>query len=269
MTITWSANSEGDLSGYYVYRSTSSGGTFALLATVGAVTTYTNTGLSGATNYYYKIAAFDTSSFESAATAEATGKTMAADSGGIMGGGGGGSAPTPVYTVIPGTSSSAASTASSQGATQGATIAQTTTGQTTTKTISTPSGITVTITKTLKMGMENKEVKQLQEMLAKDSEIYPEGKNTGYFGSLTRKAVQRFQKKYGIVSSGNENTTGYGLVGPKTLAKIKEVFGASAGTSQAVSIDTSASKAQQIQAIQTLINQLLEQVKALQAKKTQ
>ena len=80
------------------------GGTFALLATLGAVTTYTNTGLSGATNYYYKIAAYDTNSFESAATSEVTGKTMAADSGGIMGGGGGGgSAPTPVYTVIPGT----------------------------------------------------------------------------------------------------------------------------------------------------------------------
>ena len=96
--------------------------------------------------------------------------------------------------------------------------------------------------------MENKEVKQLQELLAQDPEIYPEGKTTGYYGSLTRKAVQRFQKKYGIASSGNENTTGYGLVGPKTLAKIKEVLGTSAGSSQPVSpisIDTSASKAQQ------------------------
>ena len=98
-------------------------------------------------------------------------------------GGGGGMevAPTPVYTVIPGTASSVASTASS--ASQGTTVAQTTTGQTTTKTISTPSGITVTITKTLKMGMENKEVKQLQELLAQDPEtLYPEGKTTGYYG---------------------------------------------------------------------------------------
>ena len=77
LTISWSANSESDLSGYYVYRSTSSGGSFALLATLGAVTTYTNTGLSAATNYYYKIAAYDTSSFESTAGSEATGKTMA------------------------------------------------------------------------------------------------------------------------------------------------------------------------------------------------
>ena len=112
--------------------------------------------------------------------------------------------------------------------------------------------------------------------MAKDTRIYPEGKVTGYFGALTRKAVQNFQKKYGIASSGNEKTTGYGLVGPKTLAKIKEVFGTrsetsgqatAAGSGQSVSIDTTATKAQQIQQIQTLINQLLEQIKALQAKK--
>jgi len=269
LTLSWTANSESDLSGYYVYRDTSSGGSFPLIATV-STNSYTNTGLSAATTYYYKVGAYDTSSFESTATEAVSAKTMAADSGGIMsgGGGGGGSAPTPVYTVIPGTASSASS--------QGATVTQTTTGQSTTKTISTPSGITITITKSLKVGSQNSEVRQLQELLAKDTGIYPEGKVTGYFGALTRKAVQNFQKKYGIVSSGNENTTGYGLVGPKTLAKIKEVFGTRsetsgqatvAGSGQSVSIDTTATKAQQIQQIQTLINQLLEQVKALQAQK--
>ena len=210
------------------------------------------------------MAGYDTSSFESSASSEASAKTMAADSGGIMsgGGGGGGGAPTPVYTVIPGTSSSAALSGTPTGSVGAATPS-------TTKTISpaasgagTPSG--VTITKVLKLGSENSEVRQLQELLAKDTGIYPEGKVTGYFGALTRKAVQNFQKKYGIVSSGNEKTTGYGLVGPKTLAKIKEVFG-TAG--QSISIDTTASKAQQIQQIQTLINQLLEQIKVLQAKK--
>ena len=180
-----------------------------------------------------------------------SGSTSGGPSGGVSG------APTPVYTVIPGTASSASS--------QGATITQTTTGQTTTKTISTPSGITITITKVLKLGSENKEVRQLQELLAKDTGIYPEGKVTGYFGALTKKAVQNFQKKYGIASSGNENTTGYGLVGPKTLAKIKEVFGATTSGTATDSVGAT-SKAQQIQQIQTLINQLLEQVKALQAK---
>lgn len=81
------------------------------------------------------------------------------------------------------------------------------------------------IKSTLKRGMENANVRALQEALASDSEIYPEGLITGYYGPLTEKAVQRFQAKYGIVSSGTPETTGYGLVGPKTRAKLHEVFG--------------------------------------------
>ena len=188
--------------------------------------------------------------------------------GGGGGGGGGGGAPASVYTVIPGTSSSAASTASS--ASQGATVAQTTTGQTTTKIISTPSGITVTITKTLKMGSENSEVKALQKALAQDKTIYPEGKATGYYGPATQRAIIRFQKKYGIDPVG--------FVGPQTRKKLNEVYGtktvqtssaATASSAQPSTTTSGQTKAQQIQAIQILINQLLEQVKALQAKKTQ
>src|SRR3989338_7980533 len=196
--------------------------------------------------------------------------------GGIVGGGGGGGgggAPTPVYTVIPGTSSSAASSVAFS---QGATITQTTTGQTTTKTISTPSGVTITITKSLKVGSQNSEGKALQQALAQDKTIYPEGLATGYYGPATRNAIIRFQKKYGIEPVG--------YVGPLTRKKLNEIYGqtqvatssaqassaassvASAGT--AVTTTPSTSKAQQIQQIQTLINQLLEQVKALQAKKT-
>ena len=193
--------------------------------------------------------------------------------GGIVGGGGGGGgAPTPVYTVIPGTSSSAASSVASS---QGATVTQTTTGQTTTKTISTPSGVTITITKSLKVGSRNSEVKALQQALAQDKTIYPEGLATGYYGPATRNAIIRFQKKYGIEPVG--------YVGPLTRKKLNEIYGtvsasssaqassaassvASAGT--AVTITPSTTKAQQIQQIQTLINQLLEQIKALQAKKT-
>ena len=260
LTLTWTANSESDLSGYYVYRDTSSGGSFPLLATVGAVTTYTNTGLSAATTYYYKIGAYDTNSFESTSTEAVSARTLSADSGGIIGSDGGGSVPTPVYTVIPGTSSSVASTASS--ASQGTTVAQTTT-----KTISTPSGITITITKTLKLGSENSEVKALQQALAQDKDIYPEGKVTGYYGALTRNAIKRFQKKYGIEPVG--------YVGPQTRKKLNEIYGqtqtssASSAATSSVSSTSGTTKAQQVQAIQTLINQLLEQVKAMQAKKTQ
>jgi peptidoglycan hydrolase-like protein with peptidoglycan-binding domain len=76
-------------------------------------------------------------------------------------------------------------------------------------------------TKTLYFGMSGTDVKRLQELLAEDPAIYPEGKITGYFGTLTLKAVQRFQKKYGIASSGDP---GYGHVGPLTRAKLNSLI---------------------------------------------
>ena len=89
------------------------------------------------------------------------------------------------------------------------------------------SGVDANFSSTLKAGMSGGDVRRLQTILASDSEIYPEGLITGYFGRLTQRAVERFQAKYGIVSSGTPNTTGYGLLGPKTRTKLAEVFGSS------------------------------------------
>ena len=77
----------------------------------------------------------------------------------------------------------------------------------------------------LEYGEKSEDVKRLQKLLALDKEIYPEGIVTGYFGPLTLKAVQRFQCKYGIVCQGDPQSTGFGRVGPKTRAKLREVFG--------------------------------------------
>lgn len=77
--------------------------------------------------------------------------------------------------------------------------------------------------KTFRRNYSGAEVRQLQEFLKTMPNIYPEGLVTGYFGSFTQQAVRRFQAKYDIVSSGNENTTGYGQVGPKTRAKLNEL----------------------------------------------
>jgi len=60
------------------------------------------------------------------------------------------------------------------------------------------------------------EVTKLQQFLAKDPSIYPEGRITGYFGPATEKAVRRWQARNGVVSSGSPDSTGYGYVGPKT-----------------------------------------------------
>jgi len=78
-------------------------------------------------------------------------------------------------------------------------------------------------TKPLSLGMTSNDVRRLQTLLATKPEIYPEGLITGYFGSLTKKAVQSFQLKYGVVSSKSDS--GFGLVGPKTRMKLQEVFG--------------------------------------------
>ena len=69
----------------------------------------------------------------------------------------------------------------------------------------------------LELGMENDEVTKLQELLASEPEIYPEGRVTGYFGELTRAAIRRFQERHGLPPVGR--------VGPLTLAKLNEVYG--------------------------------------------
>lgn len=48
---------------------------------------------------------------------------------------------------------------------------------------------------------------------------------TGYFGLATEGALKQFQRRYGIVSSGNPATTGYGATGSRTRAKIQALSG--------------------------------------------
>ncbi|HEY4521363.1 MAG TPA: peptidoglycan-binding protein, partial [Candidatus Paceibacterota bacterium] len=74
----------------------------------------------------------------------------------------------------------------------------------------TTSGSCVTITVPIGPGSTGSNVTVLQQFLAKDRNMYPEGQVTGYYGTLTTTAVQRFQAKYNIVSSGSPSTTGYG-----------------------------------------------------------
>lgn len=66
----------------------------------------------------------------------------------------------------------------------------------------------------LKPGSRGADVSRLQQVLGVEA--------SGYFGPLTRKAVEDFQVKNGIAKKGDE---GFGNLGPKTRAKIAEVFG--------------------------------------------
>lgn len=83
----------------------------------------------------------------------------------------------------------------------------------------------IVFTKTLGKGEDNDEVRRLQELLKQFPDMYPEGLVTGYYGSFTEDAIKRFQMKYGIVDSGSAETTGFGLVGPKTREKLNELAG--------------------------------------------
>lgn len=76
---------------------------------------------------------------------------------------------------------------------------------------------TIALARDLKEGMSSEDVRALQELLAADREVYPEGIVSGYFGPLTAKAVKKFQMKHGIEAVG--------MVGPKTRAKLNTLVG--------------------------------------------
>lgn len=81
-----------------------------------------------------------------------------------------------------------------------------------------------TISTQLDVGDTGQEVTDLQKYLATNASIYPEGFVTGYFGSLTQAATQRFQATQNIVSSGSPATTGYGRVGPLTMTRLNALM---------------------------------------------
>lgn len=76
---------------------------------------------------------------------------------------------------------------------------------------------TPSFTVNLYLGITHPQASLLQECLKKDTSIYPQGIVSGYFGSLTESAVQKFQLKYGITYAGS---AGYGYVGPLTREKL-------------------------------------------------
>ncbi|MDO8659422.1 MAG: CHAP domain-containing protein [Candidatus Parcubacteria bacterium] len=76
----------------------------------------------------------------------------------------------------------------------------------------------------LKKDAQGPDVERLQKLLAMDKNIYPEGLVTGFYGNKTVAAIIRFQIKYGVIA--NVSSAGAGQCGPKTRAKIKEIFSA-------------------------------------------
>jgi len=82
---------------------------------------------------------------------------------------------------------------------------------------------TLQLIKQLRVGMTGDDVKILQEFLATDPDIYPEGLISGYFGPMTERAVKKLQKRMCLDQVGN--------VGPKTMWRINELLTEGAGKS--------------------------------------
>ncbi len=70
--------------------------------------------------------------------------------------------------------------------------------------------------RSLSRGMSGDDVRDLQELLAQDSSIFPAHLITGFFGPKTEEALRKFQKKFGIEAIG--------IFGPKTQARLLSLF---------------------------------------------
>lgn|SRR3989344_1974751 len=134
--------------------------------------------------------------------------TCGGGGGGVSGGGGSSSS-------SGGTSSSSVSPAPVSPTT---TITTTTTKPSSTGVLSSAPALFVS---SVSLGSRGDEVKRLQEFLARDKEVYPEGIANGNFGPLTKKALTAFQLKYGIIKKSTD--PGSGVLGPKTRARINEL----------------------------------------------
>lgn len=82
-------------------------------------------------------------------------------------------------------------------------------------------------TQTLKRGSAGPEVIELQKRLAKEkakdgSPCFQGTEFVATFGPKTEAAVQRYQIVKGIVLSGTPETTGFGVLGPKTRASLND-----------------------------------------------
>lgn len=67
VNLSWDAPSDSSISGYNIYRSPSSGGTFSLLnSTVNTPTSYTDSTVAGGSSYQYEVTTVDDSGVESA-----------------------------------------------------------------------------------------------------------------------------------------------------------------------------------------------------------
>lgn len=116
--------------------------------------------------------------------------------------------------------------------------------------------------RTLQLGVSGADVNRLQQLLNSDLETLvaetgngSPGQETDFFGHLTKRAVGKFQLKYGVIA--DESDEGYGIVGPRTRTKLTEVF---SDKSLVAAVPSSGARTATVAALQAELERLLEQL---------
>lgn len=240
INLSWTASTDNiAVAGYKIFR----GGT--QITTVSG-TTYADTGLSPSTLYGYTVAAYDAAGNVSGQSLASSATTQA---GTVT------TTPTPILTPTP----------SSGGSYVAIPPASPVTPQT-----------LFTFSTGLSIGSTHTEVKILQHFLniqgfpVSVSGLGSLWNETDYFGIKTSEALKKYQCRYNVICSGSPATTGWGILGPKTIARIN---GYLVGYNVKLSLDSvapspSSPTAPVLSASdrETLIKQLQDQIKELQAK---
>lgn len=89
------------------------------------------------------------------------------------------------------------------------------------------------VTRNLGIGSKGEQVTNLQQCLV-DLGYFNQADMDPTYGPKTRQAVKAFQAAEGIANSGNEWSTGYGYVGPKTRKKLNNECGNGSAAASAV-----------------------------------
>lgn len=69
------------------------------------------------------------------------------------------------------------------------------------------------------------DVKAMQDILKYEGQFPANVESTGYYGAITAKGVLGFQRKYGVASEDELTKLAGKVVGPKTRAKLNELYG--------------------------------------------
>ncbi len=233
--LAWSPSYDNvGVAGYHVYRDE------AQIAVVTS-TSYVDTGLASDTSYNYAVDAYDAAGNVSAQALRYNIQTLAVQ-------------PAPAAA----TTSVTAPTVAAQAASVAPVAFPAATSVPVTS-VPPATSVSATFATTLFLGLRSGGVKNLQTFLIQEGYLASHYA-TGFFGTLTQKAVQQFQCDENIVCSGSPVATGWGVVGGKTRLALNALYGGGQSTN-AASASAAAATLQQLEA---QLQSLQAQLKALQ-----